>query len=166
VRRDVRKPLVVITPKSLLRARQSRSAAEEFVSGHFHEVVDEQVTDPSAVRRIILATGKVAFDAMARRDQLGAPVAVVRIEQLYPWPEEQLAAVVARYEHAGQVVWLQEEPENMGAWTFVSDRLPRVLGDDYELRHVSRVESGSPASGSKTLHDLEQNDLMERAFSD
>jgi 2-oxoglutarate dehydrogenase E1 component len=165
IRRDVRKPLVVITPKSLLRARRSRSAADEFVHGRFQEVLDDAgVQDPAAVQRIVLASGKVAFEAMARRDKLGAPAAVLRVEQLYPWPEERLLDLFAKYEHADEVVWLQDEPENMGGWTFVHDRLHKLVRDDYRLRHVSRVESGSPASGSKTLHDLEEEDLLTRTF--
>ena len=102
---------------------------------------------------------------MAHRDAAGIPAAVVRVEQLYPWPEEQVAAAVARYEHAADVVWLQEEPENMGGWTFVQRRLARILDGDLTLRHVSRVESASPASGSAELHKLEQRDLLDRTFA-
>src|SRR5581483_6247713 len=146
IHREVRKPLVVFTPKSLLRAKQSRSPIDALVDGMFHEVLDDAgVSDPSTIERVVLASGKMAFDAMARRDATGAPVAVVRVEQLYPWPEEQLAGVLARYESASEVVWLQEEPDNMGPWTFVHGRLHRLLRDDFELRHVARVESGSPA---------------------
>jgi len=126
---------------------------------------DATVTDPSTVERVVLASGKMAFDAMARRDKTNAPVAIVRIEQLYPWPEEQLAEILARYESATEVVWLQEEPENMGPWTFVHGRLHRLLRDDFELRHVARVESGSPACGSGAMHALEQDDLVDRAVA-
>jgi 2-oxoglutarate dehydrogenase E1 component len=84
---------------------------------------------------------------------------------LYPWPEEQIASVLSRYERATQVVWLQEEPENMGAWYFVHERLHKLLRDDYELRHATRIESGSPASGSAALHSLEQEDLLDRALT-
>jgi len=167
VRRDKRKPLVVFTPKSLLRAKQARSRVDELVDGRFVEVLDDPAApSPDDVRRVVLASGKVAYDAMAKRDKDGAPVAVVRVEQLYPWPEEQIANIIARYERASSVVWLQEEPENMGAWFFVANRLRRVLGDDYELRQATRIESGSPASGSASLHALEQADLIDRAFSE
>ncbi|HZQ26426.1 MAG TPA: multifunctional oxoglutarate decarboxylase/oxoglutarate dehydrogenase thiamine pyrophosphate-binding subunit/dihydrolipoyllysine-residue succinyltransferase subunit [Acidimicrobiales bacterium] len=166
VRRDRRKPLVVFTPKSLLRAKAARSSVDDLVSGRFVEVLDDPfVEDPDAVTRVVLATGKVAVDAIARRDKEGLPVAVVRVEQLYPWPEEQIGAVLSRYERASEVVWLQEEPENMGAWYFVHERLHKLLRDDYQLRHVSRIESGSPASGSAALHTLEQDDLLGRALS-
>ncbi|HEX2039235.1 MAG TPA: multifunctional oxoglutarate decarboxylase/oxoglutarate dehydrogenase thiamine pyrophosphate-binding subunit/dihydrolipoyllysine-residue succinyltransferase subunit, partial [Acidimicrobiales bacterium] len=157
--REVRKPLVVFTPKSLLRARQARSRVDDLVHGRFREVLyDNAVGD---ARRVVLAGGKVAYEAMARRDELGAPVAVVRVEQLYPWPEEQVAEAVGRH-RPDEVVWLQEEPENMGAWTFVQPRLQRLFPDVW---HVSRIETGSPASGSAALHAMEQEDLLTRAFA-
>jgi multifunctional 2-oxoglutarate metabolism enzyme len=163
VRRDVRKPLIVFTPKSILRARTSRSKVEEFVSGSFQEVLDDPaVDDPSSVRRVVLCSGKVAYDAMAARDEAKAPVAIVRVEQLYPWPEQQIADVLARYERASEVYWLQEEPENMGPWPFVHSRLHRLLRDDFTLRHVSRVESASPATGSATVSGQERDQLMEK----
>ncbi|MEO7836542.1 MAG: multifunctional oxoglutarate decarboxylase/oxoglutarate dehydrogenase thiamine pyrophosphate-binding subunit/dihydrolipoyllysine-residue succinyltransferase subunit, partial [Acidimicrobiales bacterium] len=167
VRRHRRKPLVVVTPKSLLRARHARSRVEELCSGRFREVLDDAGVadaDAGAVERVILATGKVAYDAMGRRDEASLPVAVVRIEQLYPWPAEQVVAVLARYPQATEIVWLQEEPENMGAWGFVRSRLPALLAEDGELRAATRVESGSPASGSAALHQLEQKNLIDRAF--
>jgi 2-oxoglutarate dehydrogenase E1 component len=120
----------------------------------------------------------VAFDAMARREALrageaGLPtpgvdpaaVAVVRVEQLYPWPEEALAAILGGYPSADQVVWVQEEPENMGAWSFVHGRLHRLLRERFALTHVSRAESASPATGSAALHLQEQEDLLARAFA-
>ncbi len=116
--------------------------------------------------RVVLCSGKVAYDALARRDELGeagAGVAVVRVEQLYPWPKATIQGVLDRYPNAREVVWLQEEPENMGAWNFVHGRLHRLLRDTHTLRHVSRAESASPASGSAALHRLEQDDLLTRA---
>ncbi|MDR3650918.1 MAG: hypothetical protein P4L20_17635 [Acidimicrobiales bacterium] len=120
----------------------------------------------------------MAFDPMPRREALlgageglaapgvdPAAVAVVRIEQLYPWPEEALAAVLGNYPHADQVVWVQEEPENMGAWSFAHGRLHRLFRERFTLSHVSRAESASPATGSAALHTLEQEDLLRRAFS-
>ncbi len=167
VRRDIRKPLVVITPKSILRAKTSRSKVEDFESGSFQEVLDDPfVSDPNAVRRVVLCSGKVAYDAMKARDDASAPVAVVRVEQLYPWPEERIADVLARYEQASEVYWLQEEPENMGPWPFVHSRLHRLLRDDFTLRHVSRVESASPASGSATVHQQEQAELLANVLAD
>jgi len=185
------RPLVVFTPKSLLRARASRSAMDDLTVGSFAEVVDDPAAtggrgapavarpvEPGAVRRVLLCSGKVAFDAMARREALtggeaGLPVpgvdpaavAVVRVEQLFPWPERELAAVMDRYPAANEVVWVQEEPENMGAWSFVHGRLHRLLRERFVLTHVSRAESASPATGSAALHHLEQEDILVRAFA-
>ncbi|MGD0881888.1 MAG: multifunctional oxoglutarate decarboxylase/oxoglutarate dehydrogenase thiamine pyrophosphate-binding subunit/dihydrolipoyllysine-residue succinyltransferase subunit [Acidimicrobiales bacterium] len=170
VRVPDRKPLIVFTPKSLLRARQARSPITAFTSGSFAEVLDDPAMseglDPTAVDRVVLCSGKVAYDAIGRRSELGsagAHVAVVRVEQLYPWPKDGLEEVLQRYPGAGEVVWLQEEPENMGAWNFVHSRLHRLLRDTHSLRHVSRAESASPASGSAALHRLELEDLLVRS---
>src|SRR5690606_28114465 len=115
VRRPVHKPLVLFTPTSLLRARVARSRAEELTAGSFRETLDDPgVADPAAVRRIVVASGKVAHEAMSERDRTGAPVAVLRVEQLYPWPGEQLEELVARYPQARELVWPQEEPRPMG----------------------------------------------------
>jgi 2-oxoglutarate dehydrogenase E1 component len=167
VKRDVRKPLVVFTPKSLLRARYARSPVTDLTTGAFREVLDDRLPDDEAVavRRVVLATGKVGHDAIRARDELKKPLAVVRVEQLYPWPGEQIAAALARYERADEVVWLQEEPENMGAWAFVRDRLEQLVGDDYGLRVVSRPESGSPAAGSLAVHQQEQQALLEAVLT-
>jgi 2-oxoglutarate dehydrogenase E1 component len=165
LKRPERKPLIVFTTKSGLRAVWSRSPVSEFTSGRFHEVLDDPASlDPASMRRVVLASGKVAFDAMKERDKRSLPAAVVRVEQLYPWPEDRIAEVLARYEHVDEVVWLQEEPENMGAWTFVHGRMHKLLREDFQLRHVARVASGSPAGGSAYLHELEQADLMARTF--
>jgi 2-oxoglutarate dehydrogenase E1 component len=170
IHRSLRLPLVLLTPKKYLRAREAYSPVSDLVEGSFLEVLDDPgVSDPGAVRRVVLATGKVALDAMAYRghnDRGDAEgTAVVRVEQLYPWPEDAIADALARYEEAGEVVWLQEEPENMGAWTFVQSRLQRLLGGDFTLRQVARAPSGSPAAGSFALHQLEEEDLMQRTFS-
>jgi 2-oxoglutarate dehydrogenase E1 component len=167
VLRAAKKPLIVATPKRYLRGREAFSRAEELTAGHFQEVLDDPaVAGRPGVRRVILAAGKMALDLMGARTQRSvAEVAIVRVEQLYPWPEEQLAEVLAAYDHASEVAWVQEEPENMGAWTFVQERLERLVGDDFRLDHVSRGPSGSPATGSLALHHLEQEDLTERALS-
>jgi 2-oxoglutarate dehydrogenase E1 component len=171
VHRDVRKPLVVFTPKSLLRSRDARSAVDELSAGQFEEVLDDPAfaggeRDPNEVRRVVLASGKVAYEAMHARDEQSKPVAVVRVEQLYPWPGEQLAEILSRYERADEVAWLQEEPENMGAWTFVRDRLAELIGDDFRLMKVTRPESGSPAAGSLAVHQQEQEELLAQALAD
>ena len=96
------------------------------------------------MRRVLLCTGKIGHELIGRRDELGAPVAVVRVEQLYPWPEEQILAILDRYPAAHQVWWVQEEPANMGAWNFVHGRLHRILRDRAELRHIARPTSAEP----------------------
>jgi 2-oxoglutarate dehydrogenase E1 component len=165
--RETRKPLVVFTPKSLLRARSARSKVEALTEGSFLEVVDDPTYAgaPEAVQRVVLASGKVAYDAIAKRDEVDAPVAVVRVEQLYPWPADHLAETLARYPNARELVWLQEEPENMGPWNFVKGRLYETLADDYTIRRVSRFESGSPAVGSHAVHAQEQEEIVEKAIS-
>mgnify|MGYP003351564690 CR=1 FL=1 len=126
---------------------------------------DPFVTDPSKVQRVVFCSGKVAWDAFAERDKRQAPVAIVRVEQLYPFPLEQMRAVLARYSNAKQVVWLQEEPDNMGPWHFVEHRIWRLKERGYDLRHVARVESGSPATGSMIIHQQELADLMDEALN-
>ena len=165
--RDVRKPLVVITPKSLLRAKPARSKVDNLTGGSFLEVLDDPTFsgDAASVRHVVLASGKVAFDAIAKRDETSAPVAVVRVEQLYPWPFEYLAEVLSKYTNARELVWLQEEPENMGGWSFAKGRLYEALGDDYTIRRVSRFESGSPAVGSHAVHVQEQEEIIAKALA-
>jgi 2-oxoglutarate dehydrogenase E1 component len=160
-------PLVVFTPKQGLRMKQTRSHLDELVDGSFQEVLDDPgVTDPEAVKRVVFCSGKIAWDAIAERDRLGVPAAIVRIEQLYPLPTDQLMKLLReRYVNAKELRWLQEEPENMGAWNFVEHRTWRVKEQGYDIRHVARVESGSPATGSKTVHDQELSDLMAEVFA-
>ena len=166
MKREIRRPLVVFTPKGPLRMKESRSPIAELEQGHFQEVLDDpHVADRDAVQRVVFCSGKVCWDAMAERDKRQAPVAVVRVEQLYPFPYEQMLEVLHRYPNAREVVWLQEEPENMGPWFFVEHRSWRLKEQGYDLRHVARVESGSPATGSKTIHDQELADLMESTFT-
>jgi len=163
VRRDIRKPLIVFTPKSQLRAKTSRSPVDALTHGSFEEVLDDPgISDPTAVRRVVFASGKVAIEAMAARDAAGAPVAIVRVEQLYPWPFDAVAAVLDRYAGAREIHWLQEEPENMGPWNSVKGRLYEAHGDTHEITRVSRTESGSPATGVHAIHVQEQDELFQR----
>ena len=157
-------PLIVFTPKSMLRAVQTRSPIEQFERGSFQTVLDDQMGEPNAVTRVVLATGKVAHEAFAHRDALGtASVAIVRVEQIYPWPEARLDQVLARYPQLDEIVWLQEEPENMGAWPFVHHQLHSQFRGQ-TMRHVARAESASPATGSGLVHTAEQADLLARAI--
>ena len=167
VRRSLRKPLVLFTPKSLLRAKSMRSPVGDLVTGSFRETLDDPAApEPASVKRIVMASGKVGQDAIAARDASGAPVAVVRVEQIYPWPSDQLDEIVARYPQADEIVWLQEEPANMGAWLFAKGRLYERFDGTHTIRRVSRLESGSPASGSHAIHAQEQAQLLEAALAD
>jgi 2-oxoglutarate dehydrogenase E1 component len=163
--RDVRRPLIVFTPKGMLRAKPAVSPAKDFMSGSFAEVLDD-ADAPEHVRRVVLCSGKLAHQLRAERTSRQAPAAVVRVEQLYPWPAEQLHDVIHRYGDATEVVWVQDEPENMGPWPFVHGRLHRLLRDEYAVRHVSRAESASPASGSAQVHKQEEELLLDATFVD
>ena len=165
MRREVRKPLVVFTPKSLLRAKPARSPIEDLTTGSFQEVLDDPyVTDPAAVRRVVLARARSPTTRSPPATSRGVPAAIVRVEQLYPWPDDGVADVMAHYENAGEIVWLQEEPENMGAWNFAKGRLYEALGEDYTIRRVSRYESASPATGSHAIHGQEQEQILDEAL--
>jgi 2-oxoglutarate dehydrogenase E1 component len=165
VLRDVRKPLVVFAPKSPLRMKETMSHVDALTAGSFAEVLDDPfVSDRAAVQRVVLCSGKVAWDAFAERTKRGAAAAIVRVEQLYPFPIEQIVQILEGYPNARQLVWLQEEPENMGPWRFVEHNIWRLKDRGYDLRHAARVESGSPATGSKAIHDQELADLMDETF--
>ncbi|MEY2472062.1 MAG: multifunctional 2-oxoglutarate metabolism enzyme [Actinomycetota bacterium] len=166
VHRPHKTPLVIMSPKWLLRRKEAYSPVEELTEGRFYEVLDDpSITDADSVKRVVFAGGKVAVQAVEERDKRGAPVAIVRVEQLYPWPEEQIAAILDKYAHARDVVWLQEEPRNMGAWTYLRGKLARIVGDQLPIVEVTRVESGSPAAGSAASHAIEQTDLYDRALT-
>jgi 2-oxoglutarate dehydrogenase E1 component len=163
VKRTFRKPLIVMTPKSLLRHKRAVSPTEEFVSGRFHEVLDDADADPGRVRRVLLCSGKVYYDLLERRlDQEQGDVAIVRVEQFYPYPHQQLERALARYRKAHEWVWVQEESMNMGGWFFMEPRL-RAMG--YEVQYVGRDASASPATGSRQVHLREQRELVEAALS-
>jgi 2-oxoglutarate dehydrogenase complex dehydrogenase (E1) component-like enzyme len=165
----------VFTPKSLLRSPLSVSPVDELTSGSFREVLDDPAYLPGGareagtkkVKRVLIASGKVAYDLMAARDERDVPAAIVRLEQMYPFPHEQLAAVLKRYPSAQDVCWVQEEPANMGAWAFVDGRLWNLLeelGGKRRLRRVSRAASASPAAGQMVVHLQELEQLLAEAL--
>jgi 2-oxoglutarate dehydrogenase E1 component len=161
VRRDFRKPLVVMTPKSLLRLPAAVSPVDDFTTGGFREVIDD-AADPNLVTRVLVCSGKVYYDLAAKKEKLGTKaVAVVRLEQFYPWAGEQLRAVLGHYRRAREWVWVQEESQNMGGWFFVEPRL-RAMG--FPVEYVGRDASASPATGSHHVHEVEQRELVEAAF--
>jgi 2-oxoglutarate dehydrogenase E1 component len=160
VKRKFRKPLVVMTPKSLLRV--PLSPVEDFIGGRFQEVIDDTLP-ADRVRRVLFCTGKVYYDLIAKQKERNTDeVAVVRIEQLYPWPEKQVEAVLAKYRRAVEWRWVQEESQNMGAWFFVE---PRLRALNVPVEYIGRDASASPATGSHKVHEHEQKELLEQAFT-
>lgn len=167
VRPGMERPLIVITPKSLLRLPAAASALDDLTSGGFQPLIDDnEVTDPGAVDRIVLCSGKVYYDLMEARKKSGETrVAIVRLEQFYPFPLVRLREVVAKYSKARQLVWCQEEPKNMGGWTFVEPRLEAILPACERPIYVGRSASASPATGSYSIHHLEQAKLVSEALA-
>ncbi|MEM9200866.1 MAG: multifunctional oxoglutarate decarboxylase/oxoglutarate dehydrogenase thiamine pyrophosphate-binding subunit/dihydrolipoyllysine-residue succinyltransferase subunit [Actinomycetota bacterium] len=158
-------PLIIFTPKSLLRSKNSRSKVTELMSGTFEELLgDRNPPAADAVERVIFCSGKVAFDLEAERDKRGANIAIARIEQLYPWPFAAVERQLAQFPNARQIYWVQEEPENMGPWNFIKGRLYESHGDTHEIQRVSRFESGSPAVGSAAVHAQELQILLDQAL--
>jgi 2-oxoglutarate decarboxylase len=160
-----RRPLVVFTPKSMLRLKAAASAVEDFTTGAFRAVIGETGDlEPSGVDRVLLCSGKVYYDLVAAREATGdRRTAVVRLEQLYPVVGDALVEAVGRFPDA-ELVWVQEEPANQGPWPFMALNLPDVLGDR-PLKRVSRTASASPATGSSKKHQEQQKALVERAFA-
>jgi len=166
-RDHVEKPLVVLTPKSLLRHPRCVSPLAELAEGRFEPVLDDRGANPGLARRVVLCSGKVYYDLRKARDEQGrADVALVRLEQLYPFPADQLQAVLGRYKAQAAIVWAQEEPQNMGAWRFVRERvLDRDVDvGDRALGYAGRAASASPAPGSLKTHLLEQEALVKQAL--
>jgi 2-oxoglutarate dehydrogenase E1 component len=166
VLRPWRKPLAIMTPKSLLRAPVATSSIDELATGEFHRVIGDDATiDPRGVKRILLTSGKLYYElAKARADKKRGDVAIVRLEQYYPL-SDALSLVLEPYPPGTDLVWVQEEPRNMGASYFLLANLATRLGGKFPLRVVSRPESASPATGSHASHDLEQHMLTEQAFA-
>ncbi|RMH15154.1 MAG: 2-oxoglutarate dehydrogenase E1 component [Gemmatimonadetes bacterium] len=160
------RPLVVMTPKSLLRHPKAVSPVSELVAGGFQPVLDDAlVDDPDAVTRLLMCTGKVYYDLLTSEDRQGAGhIAIVRVEELYPFPADALKAVVKRYRNASEVVWVQEEPRNMGALSYIGPRLRTVVPKKVPLRHVSRPERASPAEGKSIDHMYWQTRVVAEAL--
>ncbi|MFE7188681.1 multifunctional oxoglutarate decarboxylase/oxoglutarate dehydrogenase thiamine pyrophosphate-binding subunit/dihydrolipoyllysine-residue succinyltransferase subunit, partial [Kitasatospora sp. NPDC057595] len=167
------KPLVVFTPKSMLRLKAAASATEEFLSGSFRPVIGDSTVDPAQVRKVVITAGKFYYDLEAARTERGVTdTAIVRVERLYPLPVAELQEELARYGDDVQFVWAQEEPANQGAWPFIAmnlvDHLQVVIGrsaNGARLRRVARPASSAPAVGSAKRHGAEQQALIEEVFS-
>jgi len=157
--RQIRKPLVIFTPKSLLRHPRCVSPIDDLASGWFREVIDDNAADPSNVRKLVFCSGKIYYDILQKREETGKDdIALIRIEQLYPFPEEQLQELLDKYTNAKYFEWVQEEPANMGGWNFIQEQFKGI-----SLSRVSRPTSGSTATGSSQLHKIQQNLLAEKA---
>jgi 2-oxoglutarate dehydrogenase E1 component len=170
VKRDVKKPLIIMTPKSLLRHPLCVSTPDELANGGVQEIIPAE-TEPADTTRHILCSGKVHYDLVKaleeddRRDE----IAITRLEQFYPFPKAEMKEELERYAAADETVWVQEEPENMGAWTFVRSRLDDLLEDvhgpcEQRIQYVGRPGSASPATGSAKVHDREQEILINEAL--
>ncbi|MEU5097309.1 multifunctional oxoglutarate decarboxylase/oxoglutarate dehydrogenase thiamine pyrophosphate-binding subunit/dihydrolipoyllysine-residue succinyltransferase subunit [Streptomyces sp. NPDC020996] len=167
------KPLIVFTPKSMLRLKAAASKAEEFTTGQFRPVIGDASVDPAAVRKVVFCAGKVYYDLDAERRKRGVTdTAIVRIERLYPLAGAELQAEIAKYPNAEKYLWAQEEPANQGAWPFIAlnliDHLDLAVGADIpaseRLRRISRPHSSSPAVGSAKRHQAEQEQLVREVF--
>ncbi|MEV4319185.1 multifunctional oxoglutarate decarboxylase/oxoglutarate dehydrogenase thiamine pyrophosphate-binding subunit/dihydrolipoyllysine-residue succinyltransferase subunit [Actinocrispum sp. NPDC049592] len=165
----VQRPLVVFTPKSMLRNKHAVSPVEDFIEGtKFQSVLDDPSNpDPNGVRKILFVSGKLYYELAAEKEKLGAnDTAVVRVEQLYPVPEKKLGAIFDKYPNAKDVRWVQEEPANQGSWPFyglfVREKFPERLGN---LKRVSRRPMSAPSAGSSKVHEVEQRELIEKAFA-
>ncbi len=164
--RLLRKPLIVMTPKSLLRHKHSTSTMSDLAEGYFHTVIDEHdLIPPAQVKRLVFCSGKVYYDLLdgRRADQL-SDVALVRIEQLYPFPVAEYQAIIERYSSAREVVWCQEEPQNQGAWYQIRHRLQAGLGTKHSLGYAGRESAAAPATGVYALHVEEQQALVHAAL--
>ena len=166
IHNEYRKPLVIMTPKSLLRLEAAVSKAGDFTDSRFYEILDDpSQPDPKKVERVILCTGKIYYDLEAYRtaNNIGDKAAIVRIEQLYPLHNEKLKRIVGAYKKAKSVVWCQEEPQNMGAWFFLAYRLADLLGST--IKYAGRLPAASPAAGSTAVHKKQQAALVKDAFT-
>jgi 2-oxoglutarate dehydrogenase E1 component len=164
--RPLRKPLIVMTPKSLLRHPLAVSRLEELGTGGFYPLIDE-IDDlrPSAVTRIVLCSGKVYYDLLkSRREAKADSVAIVRLEQLYPFPSDEYEAILRKYSNAHEVVWCQEEPQNQGGWYQIRHRLQSKLSERHELLYAGRAGAAAPATGISALHEQQQKNLVTAAL--
>jgi multifunctional 2-oxoglutarate metabolism enzyme len=163
---------VVLTPKSLLRMKAATSAVDEITGGGFQPVMADpgvagEPLDPAGVRRVLLCSGKVYYDLAAWRAKQGIrDTAIIRVEQLHPLPADPIQAAVAGYPQAAEQLWVQEEPENQGAWWFVALRLPALLPEGARLGLRARPATAAPAAGSHTVHEAQQRTLVESSFRD
>ena len=172
-RRGIRKPLIVFTPKFLLRYAKAASRLEDLTTGTFQEVLSDPQYIGNNVQRILLCSGKVYYDLVNKREELSrTDIAIIRIEQLYPFPLDRLTEIMVRYSDAAEIFWVQEEPENMGAWYFVEEQLQSIMNAGSaaatrrrQLRYIGRPTAASPATGAHRTHHDQQVALVDEAFA-
>jgi 2-oxoglutarate dehydrogenase E1 component len=164
--RDCRKPLVVLTPKSLLRHKLAVSSLDDLANGQFQLVIPDATAKPGQkVRRVVLCSGKVYYDLVEDAAKRAVnDVAIIRVEQLYPFPRAEVKAELAKYPAAKEIVWCQEEPMNQGAWYQIQHHLVACLTDEHSLHYAGRVRSPAPAAGHLPTHIAEQAALVEQAL--
>ncbi len=161
IKRPFRKPLVIFTPKSLLRHSKVVSPLEDFTKGSFEEVIDDVKANPEKITRLVFCTGKVYYDLLAEQEKIkNETVALIRIEQLYPFPVNKINEIIKKYTNVKDYVWTQEEPANMGAWLFIK----KEFGDKINLKHIARPATGSPATGSSKFHVISQQKIVDKTF--
>ncbi|HEX7331280.1 MAG TPA: multifunctional oxoglutarate decarboxylase/oxoglutarate dehydrogenase thiamine pyrophosphate-binding subunit/dihydrolipoyllysine-residue succinyltransferase subunit [Pyrinomonadaceae bacterium] len=167
VRPGMERPLVVMTPKSLLRLPAASSTIDDLANGGFQPLIDDaEISDRDAVKRVVLCSGKVYYDLVeARKKSEKRDVAFVRLEQFYPFPLQSIRDMLAKYPNASELAWVQEEPQNMGGWTFVQERLENLLSNCKRPRYIGRSASASPATGSYSIHQKEQAALINEALT-
>jgi len=165
--RNLRKPLIIMTPKSLLRAKDAASPLSEFTKGGFQTVIGEsKVLKADKVKRVIACSGKVYYDLVKKREEKGADdVAILRVEQLYPFPHKVFAAELKRFPNATEIMWCQDEPQNQGAWFFIQHNIHENMLEGQRLGYSGRAASASPAVGYSHLHQEQQKALVEGAFA-
>lgn len=166
VKRNWRKPLVIMTPKSLLRSSDAISSLADVTTGSFQRILPDPEIDPKTTKRILLCSGKVYYDLLRERHEIEfEDVAILRVEQLYPLRDEHLEAALAPYQDGTPIFWVQEEPDNMGAWRYLRAKFGFLLLDRFPFHGISRPESASPATGSRSSHNIEQATILKAAFS-
>ena len=164
MKREFKKPLIIMSPKSLLRHKECVSKVENFSDNEFWSILDDETVNRKTAKRIVFCSGKIYYDLTTHRDENKVKdTAIIRIEQFYPLNTDLLERIVANYPKAQSVVWCQEEPKNMGGWSFIAPRLMETLGK--LPSYAGRKESASPAVGSLAVHRHEQKKLIEKAFS-
>lgn len=161
LKRDFRKPLIIFTPKSLLRHPKCISPISDFTKGGFEEIIDDEFINVENISRLAFCSGKIYYDLLAEREKLNIKsIAIIRIEQLYPFPKKQILNLISKYKNANSLMWVQEEPANMGPFDFFGKQF-----EDIDFQLVARPASGSPSTGSPKFHKLRHQKILDKVFN-